>query len=86
MNASTQKSFQRRLKIIEGQVRGVQRMIEEDRYCIDIITQTSAIKRSLSSLEDSLMKNHLETHVAEHLDAETNRTLIDEIVKVYTLK
>src|SRR3990167_4025074 len=53
----------RRLKIIEGQIRGLQKMVEEDKYCIDIITQASAIKEALSSVEDLLLENHLSTHV-----------------------
>ena len=49
----------RRLKIVEGQVRGLQNMLENDIYCIDIITQTSAIKQALSTVEDKLMEGHL---------------------------
>src|SRR3989344_1795501 len=49
----------RRLKLIEGQVRGLQKMIESDTYCIDIITQTSAVKQGLSNVEDLLLENHL---------------------------
>lgn len=50
-----------RLKIVEGQVRGLQKLIAKDRYCIDVITQTSAVKRALSIIEDLLLANHLET-------------------------
>jgi len=53
----------RRLKIIEGQVRGLQEMIEKGTYCIDIITQTSAVKQGLGAVEDLLMENHLNTCV-----------------------
>jgi len=49
----------RRLKIVEGQVRGLQDMIEKNTYCIDVITQTSAVKQALSTIEDVLMENHL---------------------------
>ena len=45
----------RRLKIIEGQVRGLEEMLEKDSYCINIITQTSAVKSALSGIEDALM-------------------------------
>ena len=44
----------RRLKLLEGQVRGLQRMVENDTYCIDVITQTSAVKQGLSNVEDML--------------------------------
>jgi DNA-binding FrmR family transcriptional regulator len=49
-----------RLKRIEGQVRGVARMIEEDRYCIDVMTQLRAVRAALSRVESELLKGHLE--------------------------
>ena len=59
MISQTNKKLIRRLKIIEGQVRGLQEMIEQEKYCIDVITQTSAVKQGLSNIEDLLMENHL---------------------------
>src|SRR3989344_4926896 len=53
----------RRLKIIEGQVRGLQEMVEKGTYCIDVITQSSAVKQGLSTVEDLLMENHLNSCV-----------------------
>ena len=53
----------RRLKIIEGQVRGLQDMVDKEKYCVDIITQTSAVKKALGSVEDLILENHLSTHV-----------------------
>lgn len=76
----------RRLKIIEGQVRGLHKMIEEDTYCIDIITQASAIKEALSGVEDLLLKNHLQTHVAEQMKNGKDTQATEEILKVYKLK
>ncbi len=49
----------KRLRRIEGQVRGVQRMVEEDRYCADIMTQVSAVHEALRSVANELMRNHL---------------------------
>ena len=49
-----------RLSRIEGQVRGIARMVEEDRYCIDILNQMSAIKAALAKVEGRLLQNHLE--------------------------
>ena len=76
----------RRLKILEGQVRGLQDMIEKDVYCIDIITQTSAVKQALSSTEDVLMENHLSTCVVKQMKSGKEKKAIDEILKVYRLK
>jgi len=49
----------RRLRRIEGQVRGLQRMIEEDRYCIDILTQMRSAQRALQRVNDSILERHL---------------------------
>lgn len=76
----------RRLKIIEGQVRGLQKMIEDDTYCIDIITQASAIKEALSGVEDILLENHLSTHVADQMRDGKDTQATEEILKVYKLK
>jgi CsoR family transcriptional regulator, copper-sensing transcriptional repressor len=54
----------RRLRRIEGQVRGLQRMIEEDKYCIDILTQVSAATKALQSVALSLLEEHLSHCVA----------------------
>ena len=75
-----------RLKIIEGQIRGLQKMVEEDTYCIDIITQTSAIKKALSGVEDLLLENHLKTHVIDQVKSGKQDQATEEILKVYKLK
>ncbi len=76
----------RRLKIIEGQVRGLQDMLERDAYCIDVITQTSAVKRALSGVEDALMESHLSTCVVHQMKKGKEGTAVKEILKVYGLK
>lgn len=85
MNTNKQKLI-RRLKIIEGQVRGLQKMVDSDKYCIDVITQTSAIKKGLSSVEDVLMESHLGHCVINQIkNGETDKAK-KEILKVYQLK
>lgn len=76
----------RRLKIIEGQVRGLQEMIEKDVYCIDVITQTSAIKQALSGIEDALMESHLSTCVVHQIKKGKEKMAMGEVLKVYRLK
>ena len=75
-----------RLKIIEGQVRGLQDMLANGSYCIDIITQTSAVKQALSGVEDALMENHLGTCAVHQIKKGKQNIAIDEILKVYRLK
>lgn len=76
----------RRLKIIEGQVRGLQDMISNDVYCVDVITQTSAVKQGLSNIEDVLLENHLSHCALNQIKSGHEKKAIGEILKVYQLK
>jgi DNA-binding FrmR family transcriptional regulator len=76
----------RRLKIIEGQVRGLQEMIAKDTYCIDVITQTSAVKQALTAIEDMMMESHLSTCVIRQIKSGQEEKATAEILKVYGLK
>lgn len=76
----------RRLKIIEGQVRGLREMIDKDTYCIDVITQSSAVKQALSGVEDALMENHLNTCVVRQIKKGQEKKAVGEILRVYHLK
>lgn len=76
----------KRLKIIEGQVRGLREMIEEEKYCIDIITQSSAIKQGLSNVEDMLMEGHLSHCVVKQIKGGSTDKAVGEVLKVYKLK
>ncbi|MHB1316321.1 MAG: metal-sensitive transcriptional regulator [Minisyncoccota bacterium] len=76
----------RRLKLIEGQIRGLQKMIENDTYCIDVITQTSAVKQGLSNVEDLLLENHLGGCIMNQVKAGQTEKAKQEILKVYKLK
>jgi len=80
------KGILKRLKIIEGQVRGLEAMVENGIYCIDIITQTSAVKQALSGVEDSLMENHLKTCATSQIQKGRGAIAQAEILKVYKLK
>lgn len=85
-HSDTKPKLVRRLKLIEGQVRGLQRMVEEDTYCIDVITQTSAIKAALSNVEDMLLDGHLSHCVIHQIQQGETKKAKDEIIKVYKLK
>jgi DNA-binding FrmR family transcriptional regulator len=76
----------RRLKLIEGQVRGLQRMVEDGTYCIDIITQTSAVKQALSNVEDLLLEGHLSYCVIKQIEEGKPEKAKAEILQVYKLK
>jgi DNA-binding FrmR family transcriptional regulator len=61
-------------------------MVEEDEYCINIITQTAAVREALSGVEDLLLENHLSTHVIDQVKEGKERQAVEEILKVYKLK
>ena len=82
----TKLKLVRRLKIVEVQVRGLQDMLAKGAYCIDVITQTSAVKQALSGVEDAIMENHLSTCVVEQMKKGKEGKAIKEILKVYGLK
>ena len=73
----------RRLNRIEGQVRGISRMIEEERYCIDVLQQTLAIKSALAKVEDAILKDHAATCVESAIasgDEKDQRQKFGELV------
>lgn len=86
MELEGKKRLQNRLKRIEGQIRGLQQMVDKDTYCIDVITQTSAIKSALSGVEDILLENHLETCASTQIKSGNIGKAKKEILAVYRLK
>lgn len=70
---------QARLSRIEGQVRGIQRMVEEDRYCIDILTQVNAIKAAIDKVALSLLEDHMQHCVADAMKAGRGDEKLEEL-------
>ncbi len=75
----------RRLKIIEGQIRGLQKMVERGDYCIDIINQSLAVKEALSGAEDLILENHLKTHATSQMKSGAAPRAVKEILSIYRL-
>ena len=71
MNTASKTSCRKRLSRIEGQVRGLARMVEDDRYCIDIVTQLSAVRAALGRVEEEILRDHV-AHCVEHAIASGN--------------
>jgi DNA-binding FrmR family transcriptional regulator len=77
-----------RSKIIQGQMKGLENKIENDEYCMDILTQSLAIQKSLASLNKLVLENHLRTHVAENMasnDTDKQARAIEELLDLYEL-
>ena len=73
MRKDIKASCAKRLNRIEGQVRGLSRMVEEDRYCIDIVTQIAAVRAAVRRLEEEILRDHV-GHCVEHAIASGNKT------------
>ena len=73
MRSDIKTSVQKRLSRIEGQVRGLSKMVDEDRYCIDIVTQISAVRAALRRAEEEILKDHV-GHCVEHAIASGNKS------------
>lgn len=83
MQPDTRKSCAARLKRIEGQVRGLIRMIDEDRYCIDVVTQIQAVIAAARKVETEILKDHVSHCVEDAIqsgDARIQRRKIEELV------
>ena len=85
MQKETKAAVLKRLSRIEGQVGGLIRMVEEDRYCIDVVTQISAVRAALRRAEEEILRDHV-GHCVEHAIASGNkaeqRKKISEIIDV----
>jgi CsoR family transcriptional regulator, copper-sensing transcriptional repressor len=73
MEEATRREVLNRLKSIEGHVRGIQRMVEEDQYCVDILNQTGAIHKALEKVDVMILENHLQTCVTTAVRSEDPR-------------
>lgn len=85
MHAAAKSSCIKRLSRIEGQVRGLSRMVEENRYCIDIVTQISAVRAALRRVEQEVLRDHV-GHCVKHAmqsdDVEDQDRKIAELIDV----
>ena len=88
MITDIKKRATHRSKIIEGQFKGLQKMIDNEAYCMDILTQSLAIQKSLASLNKLVLENHLRTHVTDMLSEdseESHEKAITELLSLYEL-
>ena len=85
MKEVIKKKAVRRLQILEGQIRGLQKMVEDEKYCIDILHQSLAAKEALSGVEDLILENHLATHAADQMKKGKSAKATKEILSIYKL-
>jgi len=86
MQDQTKASVLKRLNRIEGQVRGLSKMIADDRYCIDVVTQIAAVQAALRKVEEEVLRDHV-AHCVEHAiasgDADEQRRKVAELMEVF---
>lgn len=76
------KNLTKRLNIIEGQIRGIKQMIEDDRYCDDVLTQSLAVNKALESLENLILERHLKTCIKNEIK-KGNEEITKEIMDLF---
>jgi DNA-binding FrmR family transcriptional regulator len=92
MISDIQQRAMHRAKIIEGQMRGIQKMIQNEDYCVDILTQSLAIQKSISSLNKLILENHIRTHISQglrstdHNDQERSVLELLDLYELYNVK
>jgi DNA-binding FrmR family transcriptional regulator len=86
MLKDVKKDALNRLSYIEGHVAGVRKMIEEDRYCVDVLKQTFAIRRALERLETRLVEGHLHTCVVDGVKNGREAQVLGELVELFSVK
>ncbi len=88
MDSQTKAAMLRRLQSVEGHVRGIERMVEEDKYCIDVIKQIEAVQAALNRVNQLMLENHLRNCVTTAIrgdDAERREAVIGEILDVFAV-
>ena len=87
MQDATKTSVKKRLNRVEGQVRGLSRMVDDDRYCIDIVTQIAAVRAALRRIEEEVLRDHV-AHCVEHAirsgKPDEQRKKITELMEVFS--
>ncbi len=80
LNDESKKDVFERLRKVEGQIRGIEKMVDDKRYCVDILTQIAAVRRALDGVSMLLMKGHVETCVSTAIRGGKGAPMIDELI------
>ena len=83
VDVSTKPDVLRRLAYIEGHLNGVRRMVEEDKYCVDVLKQTYAVRRAIEKLETLILENHLQGCVVSGIKEGREDAVVGELIELY---
>lgn len=81
INGTTKQDALARLKKIEGQIKGIQRMVEEEKYCVDIINQINAVRRALEQVALGVMKRHVDSCVSDAIKKDRAIEKVEELME-----
>ena len=81
INEEAKKNATTRLKKIEGQIRGIMKMVENEKYCIDIINQITAAEKALSGVSSIIMRQHVESCVTEAVSKGKGKEMVNELIE-----
>ncbi len=85
MRAETKTDSLKRMSYIEGHLQGIRRMVEKEEYCVDILTQTFAVRRAIEKLEAKILDNHLHTCAINGIRDGRSEEVIGELLELYEL-
>ena len=85
MDSGKRTNVLKRLAFIEGHIQGVRRMVEDDKYCVDILKQTYAVRRAIEKMEGLMIDNHLHTCVVDGIKGGREEQVMGELVELYEL-
>ena len=85
VDSSAKPDILRRLAYIDGHLQGVKRMVEEDKYCVDVLKQTYAVRRAIEKLEAMVLENHLQGCVVSGIKEGREDDVIGELIDLYEL-
>ena len=75
----------KRLNYVEGHLAGIRRMVQEDKYCVDVLKQTYAVRRAIQKIEALILEGHLHTHVLEGVRDGRDNEVLGELMELYNL-
>jgi DNA-binding FrmR family transcriptional regulator len=75
----------KRLNYVHGHLDGIRRMVQEDKYCVDVLKQTYAVRRAIQKIESLILKGHLHTHVIEGVRDGQDKEVLGELMELYNL-
>ena len=83
MDDAVRKQALKRLNYVSGHVSGIKKMVEADRYCVDVLKQSYAVRKALEKMETIILEGHLRSCVVEGIRAENESQVIDELMELY---